>query len=95
MILISCIPIIWQLISSCNNFSSSCLDEESRQLMEELKTINIARKHKPFQPKTEAHRKFLLASAEKTRELQNKYPFIDLKEELEYFTTWQKYYVAN
>ncbi len=68
------------------HFSSSCLDEESRQLMEELKTINIARKHKPFQPKTEAHKKFLSASAEKTRELQKKYPYVDLQEELEYFT---------
>ncbi|MGK2862906.1 MAG: GSCFA domain-containing protein [Chitinophagaceae bacterium] len=68
-------------------FVSSCLDEESRQLMDELKVINIARKHKPFQPTTEAHKKFLSSSAEKTIELQKKYPFVDLREELEYFTT--------
>jgi hypothetical protein len=68
-------------------FASSCLDDEARQLMEEIKKINIARKHKAFQPTTAAHRQFLESSAEKTRELQKKYPFLDLKEELDYFTS--------
>ncbi len=67
-------------------FASSCLDDEAKQLMEELKKISIARRHKAFQPTTIAHKKFLQASAEKTKELQKKYPFLDLKEELEYFT---------
>ena len=69
-------------------FASSCLDEEARQLMDELKKINIARRHKAFQPATEAHKQFLKSSAEKTIELQKKYPFLDLKEELDYFTSW-------
>ena len=69
-------------------FASSCLDEEARQLMDELKKINTARRHKAFQPATEAHKQFLKSSAEKTIELQKKYPFLDLKEELDYFTSW-------
>ena len=68
-------------------FAVSCLDDEARQLMDELKKINIARRHKPFQPTTEAHKQFLKASAEKTKELQKKYPFLDLAEELDYFTS--------
>ena len=68
-------------------FSAACLDDESRQLMEELKKINIARRHKAFQPTTAAHKQFLLSSAEKTKELQKKYPFLDLQDELDYFTS--------
>ena len=68
-------------------FASACLDDEARQLMEELKKISIARRHKAFQPTTAAHKQFLQSSAEKTKELQKKYPFLDLKEELNYFTS--------
>jgi len=68
-------------------FISACLNDEARQLMEELKKINIARRHKAFQPTTTAHKQFLLSFAEKTKELQNKYPFLDLSEELTYFSS--------
>lgn len=67
-------------------FAASCLDDEARQLMDELKKINIARRHKPFQPTTAAHKQFLQSSAAKTKELQKKYPFLDLQDELDYFT---------
>lgn len=68
-------------------FATSCLDEEARQVMEELKKINIARRHKAFQPTTDAHKQFLKVSAEKTKELQRKFPFLNLNEELDYFTS--------
>lgn len=67
-------------------FSENCIDEESQRLMTELKKISIARKHKPFQPATQAHQQFLLAHFDKTKQLQEKYPFLDLKEELTYFS---------
>ena len=63
------------------------MNEEAKQLMEELKKISIARRHKAFQPTTTAHKQFLLSFAEKTKALQNKYPFLDLNEELAYFTS--------
>lgn len=68
-------------------FVAACMDDEARQLIEELKKISIARRHKAFQPTTAAHKKFLQSQAEKTKELQKKYPFLDLKEELDYFTS--------
>lgn len=68
-------------------FAASCLDDEARQVMDELKKINIARRHKAFQPTTEAHKQFLKTSAERTKELQKKYPFLNLDEELDYFTS--------
>jgi hypothetical protein len=62
------------------------IDEPSQQLMEEVKKIVIARRHRPFQPSTQAHKKFLLDHLEKTRELSQKYPFLDLRDELAYFS---------
>jgi hypothetical protein len=47
--------------------------------------IVIARKHKAFQPKTNAHLQFLKTHFEKARILQEKYSFLDLEEEMNYF----------
>ena len=68
-------------------FNESFIDEQSQQLMEEIKKIVIARKHKPFQPATNAHRTFLKAHFEKAKELQSKFPFLDLQNEMDYFTS--------
>lgn len=67
-------------------FSDTCIAEGSQQLMKEVKQIIIARKHRPFQPETKAHQQFLAAHFEKAKLLQDKYPFLDLKEELVYFS---------
>lgn len=67
-------------------FALNCIDDETRQLMQEVKRIIIARKHKAFQPDTSAHRKFLAEHALKVKVLMEKYPFLDLKEELAYFS---------
>jgi hypothetical protein len=68
-------------------FNESFIDEESQQLMEEIKKIVIARKHKAFQPETNAHKTFLKTHLEKTKELQAKYSFLDLADEINYFTS--------
>jgi len=67
-------------------FREYFIDEESQQLMDEIRKIVIARKHKAFQPGTNAHKTFLRAHLEKTKELQSKYSFLDLSEEINYFT---------
>jgi peptide methionine sulfoxide reductase MsrA len=61
------------------------VDEKAQQLAEEIKKIVIARKHKPFQPATEAHKRFLKTHLEKAQELQRKYPFLNLDEDIRYF----------
>lgn len=67
-------------------FANTCIEEEALQLMQEVKKIVIARKHKPFQPETKAHQQFLLSHFEKVKLMQEKYPFLDLREELMYFS---------
>ena len=66
-------------------FMEHCVDPVSQQISEEVQQIVTARKHKPFQPSTEAHKKFLGTHLQKTSELQQKYPFLALQEELNYF----------
>lgn len=68
------------------NFMKNCLDDESRTLAEEVRTIVTARNHRAFQPDTKAHSQFLISNFEKTQALQKKYPFLDLKDELVYFS---------
>jgi hypothetical protein len=67
------------------HFSNACLDEPTRLLMEEIRKIVTARKHKPFNPQSNQHRQFMAASARKVRELQLQFPYLDLQEELDYF----------
>jgi len=66
-------------------FAETCIDENTQKLMEEVRSIVIARKHKAFQPETIAHKQFLESYFEKTKTLQTKYSFLNLQEELNYF----------
>ncbi|MFV0604214.1 MAG: GSCFA domain-containing protein [Niabella sp.] len=68
-------------------FGQHCIAEPDRQLMKEIKQISIAKKHKPFQPETTAHQAFLQANLQKAQSLSAKYPFLNLDEEIEYFST--------
>ncbi|MDR1984821.1 MAG: GSCFA domain-containing protein [Prevotellaceae bacterium] len=70
---------IWQ------KFSTAIIHSDSLKIMEEIKKISEAKSHKAFNPNTAEHRKFLKTHFEKTAQLQAQYPFLDLKEELEYF----------
>lgn len=68
-------------------FTRHFIDEAAQQVMEEVRKISIARRHKPFQPATEAHKRFLQEHAARTADLARRYPFLDLREELDYFLT--------
>ena len=68
-----------------DKFMRHFVEEKAQQLAEEIKKIVIARKHKPFQPSTEAHKRFLKTHLEKAQELQRKYPFLNLDEDIRYF----------
>lgn len=67
-------------------FMQSFVAEESQKLSEELQKIVTARKHRPSQPGTEAHRKFMQSNFERVKAIQEKYPHLNLQEELEYFS---------
>lgn len=66
-------------------FIASCVDDASQQLMKEIRPLVIARRHRALHPQTKAHHRFLRAQYEKAKILMEKYPFLDLSEELAYF----------
>ena len=53
--------------------------------MEEIQKLMIAKKHKPFNPQSSLHKKFLQQHLVKTQQLQQEYPYINFSKELEYF----------
>ena len=68
------------------NFMENFVTPESRSLAEEVRKLQVSRKHRPLHPDTEAHRRFLQDQQTKTLELAGKYPFMDFKQELAYFS---------
>jgi len=67
-------------------FSESFIDEQSKEIMKEVNSLNAAKKHKPFQPNSSMHQKFLLINLRKAESLQKAFPFLDLSEEINYFS---------
>lgn len=68
-------------------FIDACIDERSKELMEEIHSINLAFQHKPFNASSEQHQKFLNSFHEKTKRLQLQFPYLDFEKELNYFST--------
>lgn len=67
-------------------FVNAYLEPSSRELMMELRKIMIARRHRPQHPKTKAHQDFLQSHYHKVKDLQAKYPVLNLDDELHYFS---------
>lgn len=67
-------------------FSTACIDDESRGLMENINRINAAMQHKPRQPESEQHHAFLAKMKMETEQLAVSAPFLDLTDALNYFT---------
>jgi hypothetical protein len=67
-------------------FSESCFDQSTRDLMEEIKKIVIAKKHKPFNPQSSLHKKFLQQQLEKTKSILQIHPYLNFEEEIKYFS---------
>ncbi len=66
-------------------FTEACMSDDTKLLMKEIAEINLAYQHKPFNERTGIHTKFLTSYFMKTKLLQQEYPFLDFKTELEYF----------
>ena len=71
---------VWQ------EFRKACIDPTIFPIMEAVKDIMTARAHRPRFPGTESHQKFIERYALKVHELMEQHPFLDLQEELTYFT---------
>ena len=67
-------------------FLATCIDEDSKQLMKEISIIRNARNHKPFNPESAQHQKFLSTNLEKVLKLKETHSYIDFSDEIAFFT---------
>jgi len=54
----------------------TCMDDESRAIYPQVKSLKEALAHRPFNPDTERHKKFVENTQRKKEELLKKYPFL-------------------
>ncbi len=73
------------------NFVKHFLDDESLHIMKAVKKIAAAKKHKAFQPSTKLHQAFLNDYLEKSLLLKSRYPFLNLDDEIGYFSSQQSH----
>ena len=67
-------------------FVPTCIDEPTQKLMKEINVINAAKSHKPFNPASAQHKKFLQLNVEKVNELSKLYPYINFESEKAFFS---------
>ncbi|MVT08252.1 GSCFA domain-containing protein [Chitinophaga tropicalis] len=67
------------------HFTAACVSEEGQRLLSVVGEINRAMQHKPFNPGSIQHKKFLQTYAGKTQKLMKDYPFLRLETALKYF----------
>ncbi len=66
-------------------FKAACIDESSQQLMKEIAVIVAAKDHRPFNPTSEQHKKFVQTNRQKLQKLMKDYPYIHFEQEKSYF----------
>ncbi|WP_295119339.1 GSCFA domain-containing protein [uncultured Chitinophaga sp.] len=67
-------------------FATACLHPQAQELLKAVQEIGRARRHRPFIENSEQHRQFLAGYAQKVRGLMEQHPYLDLQEELQYFS---------
>ena len=71
---------VWQ------KFVNACMSEKTKAVMDEIHAINLAYQHKPFNPSSEQHKKFLQSFLEKTKTLQEQHPYLNFEKEINFFS---------
>jgi len=67
------------------HFMKACIAPDAVEIMQQVNEIVTARSHRTRFPATEAHRKFMASYLAKTKALAERYPVLDLSNELKYF----------
>lgn len=68
-----------------DKFVASNYDERSIQLLNSIKEIISAKKHRPFNPETDSHKKFKNSFYERCKKIQSENPDLNLSKEVNYF----------
>ncbi len=74
------IEYIWQ------KFIQALIDKEAQLIAEKVHKIQLAKLHRPLKPNSTEFKQFVQKTLSDIEELQREYPFINLDEEMEYFS---------
>lgn len=69
------------------NFTEKCMDKDTQEWAEKFKKLSIAKNHRPFNPVSEQHKKFMHTCHQQAIEYSKAFPHLDFSEELQYFST--------
>jgi hypothetical protein len=69
-----------------SKFKELFMEKQTQDMMDEVKKVMTAYRHKPFQSSTQAHKSFLQKSLDKTMQLQAQLPQLDFSEQVRFFT---------
>jgi hypothetical protein len=69
-----------------DKFIATCIEEPAQELMKEIAVVTAAKSHKAFNPTSAAHEKFLAAHLQKAKLLQERFAYLDLSGEIDYFS---------
>lgn len=67
-------------------FVKACIAEPAQHSMKLVHDIATAKAHRTRFPDTEAHRKFKASYLQKVKDIKQQFPFLDMEEELRYFS---------
>ncbi|MCY7423057.1 MAG: GSCFA domain-containing protein [Chitinophagaceae bacterium] len=67
------------------NFKENYMEPSTLKLMEEVKKMVNAYRHRPFNPLTTPHQNFIKNSLLKARQLQQQLPQLDFSDQIDYF----------
>ena len=68
-------------------FVPAVIEENSKLLMQEINELNAAMSHRPFNPTSVAHKKFLQINLVKARLLGEQHPYLNFEKEIKYFSS--------
>ena len=71
---------IWQ------RFCETFMDEQTLKIMKEYEKISKAMQHRPFNKNTNTYHDFKINMIKKIKAIKSKYPYLDLKDEMNYFS---------
>jgi hypothetical protein len=66
-------------------FTEAAFDEKTKDLYEKISEILIAKEHRPFNPEGELHEAFRKSYLNKVKKLKEKYPYLSVEDELNFF----------
>ncbi len=67
------------------HFTNSFFTEQTVELLEKIKPIILAKKHKAFNPDSIAHKKFMLQNYDAIQLIMQEHSYLDFKDEINYF----------